>query len=256
VDGEEVSTHEQNSESDEIFEFPSGARAGNFMHEVFEQIDFTNAKQWEEVTSRALAKFGFDPNRWLSVILKMIHRVIAQKLGSGFSLSEISQEDRVEEMEFHFPIQAGRFSQLIESLPQGSLLSRYLQGVGQERILEIESEGYLKGLMDLVFRHDGKYYLLDWKSNRLSGHEDGFSAQEIEAEMMDHHYILQYHLYLVGLIRFLKSRIHDFDYSTHFGGVYYLFVRGIGHDSGKGIFYDLPDENLVVQLDTFFAKTE
>lgn len=256
VDGGEVSIHEQNSKSDEIFEFPSGARAGNFMHEVFEQIDFTDTKQWEEVTSRALAKFGFDPNRWLSVILKMIHRVIAQKLGSGFSLSVISQEDRVEEMEFHFPIQTGRFSQLIESLPQDSLLSRYLQGVGQERVLEIESEGYLKGLMDLVFRHDGKYYLLDWKSNRLSGHEDDFSAQEIEAEMMDHHYILQYHLYLVGLIRFLKSRIHDFDYSTHFGGVYYLFVRGIGHDSGKGIFYDLPDENLVVQLDTFFAKTE
>ena len=256
VDGEEVSIHEHNSLSDEIFEFPSGARAGNFMHEVFEQIDFTDAKQWEEVASRALTRFGFDPNRWLSVILKMIHRVIAQKLGSGFSLSEISKEDRVEEMEFHFPIQAGRFSQLIESLPQDSLLSRYLKGVGKERTLEIESEGYLKGLMDLVFRHDGKYYLLDWKSNRLSGHKDGFLAQAIEAEMMDHHYILQYHLYLVGLIRFLKSRIHNFHYSTHFGGVYYLFVRGIGHDSGKGIFYDLPDENLFVQLNTFFAKTE
>ena len=161
MDGEEVSIHEQNFESDEIFEFPAGARAGNFMHEVFEQIDFTDAKKWGEVTSRALIRFGFDSNRWLPVILKMIHRVIAQKLESGFSLSEISQEERVEEMEFHFPIQAGRFSQLLESLPHESLLFRYLQGVGQERVLEIESEGYLKGLMDLVFRHDGKYYALD-----------------------------------------------------------------------------------------------
>ena len=76
--------------------------------------------------------------------------------------------------------------------------------------------------MDLVFRYKGKYYLLDWKSNRLNGHEDGFSKHGIEAEMMDHHYILQYHIYLVGLLRFLKSRIHNFDYSIHFGGVYYL----------------------------------
>ena len=243
------------SASAEIFEFPSGARAGNFMHEVFERIDFTKQEQWEEVSSQALKKFGFDQKKWLPVILRMLQKVLTQKLKDGFSLSEISMQDRVEEMEFQFPVKAGNFGQLIESLPENSLLSRYLHGIGKKRILEIESEGLLKGLMDLVFRHQGKYYLLDWKSNRLNGHEDGFSATELEAEMMDHHYIFQYHLYLVGLLRFLKSRVHGFNYATHFGGVYYLFVRGIGNDSTKGIFYDLPDENLLQQLDAFFSKS-
>ena len=253
-ESEEIS-QVQSSLSSEIFEFPSGAQAGNFMHMVFEQIDFSNSVQWELVTVRALKKFGFDPQRWLPVILRMLDKVVSQNLRGEFSLSEIPMNDRVEEMEFHFPIKKGQFSQLIESLAQESLLSRYLQGVGQEQLLEIESEGFLKGLMDLVFRHKGKYYLLDWKSNRLNGHEDGFSEHGIEAEMMDHHYILQYHIYLVGLLRFLKSRIHDFDYSIHFGGVYYLFVRGIGSDSSKGIFYDLPDEDLLKQLDAFFSES-
>ena len=244
----------QSSPSGEIFEFPSGAQAGNFMHQVFEEIDFSDSGQWEVVTIRALKKFGFDPQRWLPVILRMLDKVVSQNLNGEFSLSEISMNDRVEEMEFYFPIKKGQFFHLIESLPQESLLSRYLQRVGQEQLLEIESEGFLKGLMDLVFRYKGKYYLLDWKSNRLNGHEDGFSKHGIEAEMMDHHYILQYHIYLVGLLRFLKSRIHDFDYSIHFGGVYYLFVRGIGSDSSKGIFYDLPDEDLLKRLDAFFSE--
>ena len=252
--GSEEISHGRRSTSDEIFEFPSGAQAGNFMHLVFEQIDFSDTAKWEEVSVRALTKFGFDPQRWLPVILRMLKKVLSQSLRGEFSLSEISMHDRVEEMEFHFPIKQGQFSQLIESLPQESLLSRYLQGVGQEQLLEIESEGFLKGLMDLVFRYKGKYYLLDWKSNRLNGHEDSFSEREIEAEMMNHHYILQYHIYLVGLLRFLKSRIHDFDYSTHFGGVYYLFVRGIGNDSSKGIFYDFPDADLLEQLDAFFSE--
>ena len=244
----------QSSPSGEIFEFPSGAQAGNFMHQVFEEIDFSDSGQWEVVTIRALKKFGFDPQRWLPVILRMLDKVVSQNLNGEFSLSEISMNDRVEEMEFYFPIKKGQFFHLIESLPQESLLSRYLQRVGQEQLLEIESEGFLKGLMDLVFRYKGKYYLLDWKSNRLNGHEDGFSKHGIEAEMMDHHYILQYHIYLVGLLRFLKSRIHNFDYSIHFGGVYYLFVRGIGSDSSKGIFYDLPDEDLLKRLDAFFSE--
>ena len=99
-------------------------------------------------------------------------------------------------MEFYFPIKKGQFFHLIESLAQESLLSRYLQGVGQNSFWK-SIGGFLKGLMDLVFRYKGKYYLLDWKSNRLNGHEDGLK-HEIEVEMMDHHYILQYHIYWLG----------------------------------------------------------
>ena len=120
-------------------------------------------KNWNEVIKSALAKFGFDSQRWHPVIVRMIENVIGEKLSAGFSLSDISLEDRIEEMEFHFPTRSGVFSELCKSLPEESLLYRYLQGVSSEEILGIESSGFLKGLMDLVFRCDGKYYLLDWK---------------------------------------------------------------------------------------------
>ena len=107
--------------------------------------------------------------------------------------------------------------------------------------------------MDIIFRFNWKFYLLDWKSNQLNGHKDGFTPDAIETEMMDHHYILQYHLYLVGLVRFLRSRIQDFDYKTHFGGVYYLFVRGMGNGSGRGVFYDLPDVLDLEKLESFLC---
>ena len=243
----------ENSIADEIFEFPSGAQAGNFMHEVFERIDFTDKSNWEEIIKSACTKFGYDSHRWYRVIFKMIENVTGEKLSDGFSLSEIPLEDRIEEMEFHFPTRSGVFSELCKSLPEDSLLHQYLQGVSSEEILEIESSGFLKGLMDLVFRCDGKYYLLDWKSNRLNGQRDGFTSDAIQSEMMDHHYILQYHLYLVGLVRFLRSRINDFDYKKHFGGVYYLFVRGMGNGKGSGVFYDFPDILVLEKLESFLC---
>ena len=249
----EVGMLSENSTVDEIFEFPSGANAGNFMHEVFEKIDFTTDKNWEDIIKSGLVKFGFDSHRWYPVIFEMIKKVVGEKFPSGFSLSQIPFEDRVEEMEFHFPTHPGIFSELCKTLSGDSLLHQYLQGVGSGEILEIESNGFLKGLMDLIFRFDGKFYLLDWKSNQLNGHKDGFTPDAIESEMMDHHYILQYHLYLVGLVRFLRSRIQDFDYKTHFGGVYYLFVRGMGNGSGRGIFYDLPDVLDLEKLESFLC---
>ena len=174
VESREAGMLSENSIADEIFEFPSGAQAGNFMHEVFERIDFTDKSNWEEIIKSACTKFGYDSHRWYRVIFKMIENVTGEKLSDGFSLSEIPLEDRIEEMEFHFPTRSGVFSELCKSLPEDSLLHQYLQGVSSEEILEIESSSFLKGLMIMVFRCDGKYYLLDWKSNRLNGQRDGY----------------------------------------------------------------------------------
>ena len=108
----EVGMLSENSTVDEIFEFPSGANAGNFMHEVFEKIDFTTDKNWEDIIKSCLVKFGFDSQRWYPVIFEMVKKVVCEKFPSGFSLSQISFEDRVEEMEFHFPTHPGIFSEL------------------------------------------------------------------------------------------------------------------------------------------------
>ena len=104
------------------------------------------------------------------------------------------------------------------------------------------------------FRFDDKYFLLDWKSNRLNGRVDGFGRLGLESEMLDHHYVLQYHLYLVGLLRFLRGRIKEFDYTTHFGGVYYLFLRGMNEKTDQGVFFDFPEQSVIEKLENFLCQ--
>jgi len=72
--------------------------------------------------------------------------------------------------------------------------------------------------------------------------------------MLRHRYTLQYHLYSVALHRHLKLRIRDYEYGKHFGGVYYLFVRGMDpkDESCPGVFFDLPEERLIESLGRYF----
>jgi len=73
----------------------------------------------------------------------------------------------------------------------------------------------------------------------------------LDREMLTHHYVLQYHLYVVALHRFLLQRVRDYNYEENFGGVYYLFVRGMKMGSGRGIFFDLPDYETIQTLERF-----
>ena len=152
--------------------------------------------------------------------------------------------------EFHFPFPQA-FAGSGQACSRRFETEKYLDRISKDDCQRIEGEGYLKGLIDLTFNKDGKYYLLDWKSNKLGGFTDGFGEMEVEKEMFTHHYVLQYHLYTVALHRFLQSRLRDYTYDRHFGGVYYLFVRGMKTGSDRGIFYDLPDLETVQTLENF-----
>lgn len=94
----------------------------------------------------------------------------------------------------------------------------------------------MKGFVDLIFRHGGRYYLVDWKSNFLGMGRPDYAKEALRAEMLRSHYYLQCAIYTLALHLYLGSRIPDYDYDRHFGGAYYLFVRGMepswGGDSG------------------------
>ena len=94
------------------------------------------------------------------------------------------------------------------------------------------------GFMDLVLRRAGRYYLLDWKTNDLHG---DYSSNALKRQMQESDYERQYRLYAVGLRRWLAKRLPAFDFDRHFGGVYYLFVRGMnGRDESAGVFFYKP----------------
>jgi len=237
-----------------IFSFPSGVKAGLFMHEVFENIDFTwPMESIAPVIAEKSVKYGFE-DKWLAPVAGMVSNVISSDLDSdGIRLSSLETGARLNELEFYIPASAPSAGELRGLLvSHGGFSEAAAQGIRDASSIR----GFLKGFMDMVFYYEGRYYILDWKSNNLGGSQSMYSSDRIAEEMGRHNYYLQYHIYTLALHRYLALRMGDaYSYDKHFGGVYYLFVRGMGQDEkGSGIFYHKPDYALVEALDIFFKS--
>jgi exodeoxyribonuclease V beta subunit len=154
---------------------------------------------------------------------------------------------RINELEFYFPLQRIVPNQLSALFDQHmpSSLPQCRQAL--ERLTFAPVEGFLKGFIDMVFEHGGRYYLVDWKSNLLGEHLDAYAPQSLGRIMTESYYFLQYHLYVLALDQLLRRRRPDYDYTHHFGGAYYIFLRGLGRGA-NGIFHDRPDVNLIARL--------
>jgi exodeoxyribonuclease V beta subunit len=105
-------------------------------------------------------------------------------------------------------------------------------------------EGLLTGFMDLVLLHDGRYHVLDYKSNRLTD----YAPPALQAAMLAHRYDVQAVLYVLALHRLLKSRLPAYDFDLHMGGALYWFVRGVDQP-GAGMLALNPARSLIESLD-------
>ena len=178
--------------------------------------------------------------RWLPTVIELISKVLNTPLGSC-SLSQINPQKRLNELEFYYPLSKITNSGLQAIFPDNS-------------ISNIDSvRGFMKGYIDMVFEYEGKYYVVDYKSNMLGNQQADYHWQELYKVMVREDYILQYHIYSVALHRYLAYRLPDYNYATHFGGVYYLFLRGMQWDSEYGIYWDRPNIKLIQKLSDYFA---
>lgn len=110
--------------------------------------------------------------------------------------------------------------------------------------------GFLKGFIDLIFEHQGQYFIADYKSNFLGDDYADYSEAHCRQAMDQHHYHLQYLIYTLALHRYLKRRLPGYQYEQHIGGVYYLFLRGMSPEhQGLGVYFDRPNGTLIQQLD-------
>jgi len=110
-------------------------------------------------------------------------------------------------------------------------------------------EGLLTGFMDLVFEVQGRYHVLDYKSNRLPD----YAPATLKAAMLAHRYDVQAVLYVLALHRLLTSRLPDYDFDQHMGGAVYWFVRGVDQP-GTGMLALNPPRALIEALDAALAK--
>jgi len=247
---DEVAEQDLLAPQQDIFSFPKGAQAGTFLHELFELLDFTDCQQDElQILLRERCQLAGYDESWIPVLQQLVHDVLHAALDqNGLSLSRISNRNKLVEMEFMLPSRGLNASALTQLSRQFDPLS---QAAGE---LDFEPlKGMLKGFIDLIFEYEGRYYVLDYKSNHLGADPTQYQAEHLARAMVEHRYDLQYQLYSLALHRFLASRIADYDYEQHFGGVYYLFLRGMrAAESDNGVFFCRPSQALVDAMDELF----
>ena len=245
-----------------LFTFPRGAKTGIAWHEVLEKFDFTSSVE-DTVIESVLKRHGFSEPWMVETTKQMVQNIIHTPLIPGsddLKLSTISSEQRFSEMEFYFKLEKTtpqKFSAVLEDNFQG---------------LELNTiKGFMKGFIDLVFEKDGKYYIVDWKSNHLGNSQQAYifpfsslkaakaanSTHAILNCMKEHHYILQYYIYCAAVHLYLSQRMQNYDYDRHFGGVFYIFTRGVhqDHDESAGIFRDRPEKKLIESFTSALTGT-
>ena len=227
--------------------FPRGAAPGTFLHELFESLDFPQPPT-AALLEQHLQQNGY-PLHWQPMLTDWIARVVSTPLNDqGIQLGKVQASDRLVEMGFYLPIDGLLTANDLDALIRQDALSSDAPPLDFRQV-----QGMLKGFIDLVFRWQGKYYLLDYKSNWLGDSHEAYTPAAMKQAMIDHRYDLQYQLYTLALHRYLQHRLTDYDYEQHFGGVFYLFLRGMdGTSPANGVFHTRPTLEFVSQLDSLF----
>lgn len=227
--------------------FPRGARAGTCLHAIFEALDFAAADR-EAIAAEAarqLARHDFAPH-WRDAVAAGIHDVLHTPLdATGLRLAEVPAARRQVELEFVYPLAGLSVAGLARVLGAHGVM---LPGLAFDAL-----GGYLRGFVDLVFEARGRVYVVDYKSNWLGPEPDDYRAERLPAAMDAAGYRLQYLVYTVAVHRWLRLKRPGYAYARDFGGVFYLFLRGMSPalGPGHGVFADRPAPALVEALDHY-----
>ncbi len=232
---------------DPVLNFPAGSHVGSFLHLLLERLNFQAEleAQVAALTSQLAQRFGLDPAHHLDTLQHWLRDIVDTPLDAqGLCLRQLANGQRLNEMAFDFAIGGVDVTALNERLQQAA--GQPLSPIGID-----DFRGMITGIIDLVFEHDGRFYIADYKSNFLGGALGDYAPDKLRQAVLDRRYDLQYLLYALALHRYLRQRLASYDYGTHFGGVYYLFLRGMRPASGPdfGIHFDLPDPALIAWLD-------
>jgi exodeoxyribonuclease V beta subunit len=242
---------EEQSPAQGIFAFPKGAKAGICLHEILEKMDFgASDGDMLKIVNERLQVHGIAEAGHRDAVHHMLKTLVRAPLAperQDFTFAKVTPSDRLNELEFYFPVRGVTPARLQGLLGKWGWSSAVPTQLG--RLAFDPIQGFLKGFIDLVFRFEGRFYLADWKSNWLGNRTEDYSPENIREQMLNQHYFIQYHLYTVALHKYLALRVPGYDYEQHFGGVIYLFLRGLdaAHPE-RGIFHDRPAKSAVEQL--------
>ena len=235
----------------------AGASLGLVFHEILEELDFQDTSELLTLVDSKLHKYSpwrekpsdSEITEIIQEIVLNIEQLLEHQIAPGMQLNQLSQKQRLNEAQFllsgsNFSLSA--LCDILESDPPAGLPAGYIEQLRDVSALAVE--GFLDGIIDLVFEHDGRYHILDWKSNKL--------ANSLPEMMADHHYFLQYHLYTLALDQLLQQRLGaSYDPAIHLGSSIYVFLRGVDTDiPHSGIYSDTLSPARLIALRNAFIK--
>ncbi|MFT3807815.1 exodeoxyribonuclease V subunit beta [Arenimonas sp.] len=236
-----------------------GSRFGNTLHAALETVDFAAWREWSgelpppgefDKLVVAMDEQGFageaNHREGLPLLTHLVGSTLNARLPEGVRLCEVPASQRRSELEFHLAFAAVAMPALLAMLHRhGVVADRQAFGLRQ-RI-----EGLMTGFIDLVYEHEGRFYVLDYKSNQLPD----YAPIALRQSVRDNEYDLQYTIYTLALHRWLRFRLGvAYDYDRHMGGVRYLYCRGLDRAApDHGIHALVLPRELIEELDALFA---
>ena len=227
---------------------PNGPRTGEALHALFENMDFETFDEGsrEPDISGVLQRYGVGAVADERALRRALSGVLDVELVADHAelkLRHVKAGQRLMELEFMLDLPDLNVDKL------SSLLSPEVTGMPAEyteQLVRLGFEpvsGYLRGFIDLVFVQGGRYYVADYKSNFLGKNAKDYLGESLRSAMMAHHYPVQAALYAVAVDRWLQTTVEGYEYEQHFGGVLYLFLRGMHPclGPGAGVFFHRPD---------------
>ncbi|MGP9567115.1 exodeoxyribonuclease V subunit beta [Halomonas sp. AOP5-B2-8] len=250
-----------NTEAFHLHRFPRGPGPGTFLHGLLEwagQLGFQHAladpAAREDMLRRRVQLRGWQAWHdtlagWFEELLNVPLPLPSSKQGEGgqVALSELGSYQV--ELEFWFAAhQVG--TRKLDELVSNHLLP----GVSRPALDADTLNGMLKGFIDLTFEHEGRFYVLDWKSNYLGSDDSAYTFDALRSAMLEKRYDLQAALYLLALHRLLKARLPNYDPHQHLGGSMTVFLRG-SRTAARGVHAVSAPVAMIEALDHLFAGT-
>ncbi|BHH82797.1 exodeoxyribonuclease V subunit beta [Desulforhopalus sp. 52FAK] len=225
---------------------PAGASFGNVIHDLLEDSDFSSLESSAELLAqieKKCSRYGVETDS--GDIAKLLRCIVSTNLTGEFSLQNIAPTSVLKEMPFYFKLSPFQTAEIHKVL------------AGDPTVLPMNNRsirGYLTGFVDLICLINGKYYVMDYKTNILGENMDAYSYDNLVEAMKSHNYGLQYWIYSLVLHHHLMNLMDDYDFNDHFGGVMYLFVRGMSPDiTGSGVYSTVPDYGTLLRLSALLA---
>lgn len=246
--------------------FPMGTLAGNFLHEIFEHIDFQNSAHWAlelkrrfkndysilwrellEKVAKAFPQASEPESVLIDLMVTWLAEILSTPILNQFKLSQLNPDQHLAEFPFYLAL-----SDRILAIPRiHQLFQEY--GIQMPEFKDAHSARYLKGEIDLVFFDGQRYHIADYKSNFLGLGQESYQVSAIQESMNHASYWLQAGLYLVALHRYLKIQLQDYRIERDLGGASYLYLRGMNGHAEQGYVYWKPEDEFILRLDAILG---